>query len=325
MEQWLKSKGRKVQAEAQKRQGNKLDGLSSSGTSDSDEEELVIPKPNKKLTARTSVSAEAFGMWNKKDDFVPKFVQKSQQARDRITARLGQSFMFANLDDKEKDVVIGAMEEVHFNPKDKVITQGEDGDVLYVVDKGLLDCHKVFAQGAEATYLKTYVPGESFGELALLYNAPRAASIVCKESAICFTLDRACFNHIVKDASIRRRNRYEEFLNKVPILQSLDSYERGKISDSLVTQKFKEGDYVIREGEFGSTFFLIESGQAEALKRTTNGGENVVYQYKEHDYFGELSLLRDEPRAASIKATVSVFFVVFVLLEIECASSGEHR
>ncbi len=82
MEQWLKSKGRKVQAEAQKRQGNKLDGLdSSSGTSDSDEEELVIPKPNKKLTARTSVSAEAFGMWNKKDDFVPKFVQKSQQAR----------------------------------------------------------------------------------------------------------------------------------------------------------------------------------------------------------------------------------------------------
>jgi cAMP-dependent protein kinase regulator len=58
-----------------------------------------------------------------------------------------------------------------------VIKQGEDGDNLYVVDKGDLDCYKRFSKDAENTYLKTYKPGESFGELALLYNAPRAASI----------------------------------------------------------------------------------------------------------------------------------------------------
>lgn len=87
------------------------------------------------------------------------------------------------------------------------------------------------------------------------------------------------------------------------ILQSLDAYERSKICDVLQSQKFNAGDYVIREGEQGFTFFFIEEGKAVALKRKTDGGENVVFEYKENDYFGELALLRDEPRAASIKAT----------------------
>lgn len=47
--------------------------------------------------------------------------------------------------------------------------------------------------------MKTYVPGEAFGELALLYNAPRAASIIAKTDAVLFSLDRQTFNNIVKD------------------------------------------------------------------------------------------------------------------------------
>lgn len=155
-----------------------------------------------------------------------------------------------------------------FRPGDVVIKQGDDGDVLYVVDMGELDCFKKFTKDAEDTYLKTYVHGESFGELALLYNAPRAASIICKTESICFTLDRACFNHIVKDAAVRKRDRFEEFLNKVSILESLDVYERSKICDCLQSQKYKPGDFVIKEGEYGNTFFFIEEGKAVALKKS---------------------------------------------------------
>jgi len=85
--------------------------------------------------------------------------------------------MFSVLDDKEKDIVIGAMEECHVKPGEWVIKQGEAGDVLYVIDEGDLDCFKRFSVDGNNTYLKTYHPGEAFGELALLYNAPRAASI----------------------------------------------------------------------------------------------------------------------------------------------------
>lgn len=72
---------------------------------------------------------------------------------------------------------------------------------MFVVDEGNLDCFKRFSKNAEETHLKVYSPGDSFGELALLYNAPRAATIIAKEDSILFSLDRECFNNIVKDAA----------------------------------------------------------------------------------------------------------------------------
>ena len=60
---------------------------------------------------RASVSAEAFGEYNKKGDFKAQIVNKSEQTRDKIAARLNQAFMFQALDDNEKAVVITAMDE----------------------------------------------------------------------------------------------------------------------------------------------------------------------------------------------------------------------
>ena len=84
----------------------------------------------------------------------------------------------------------------------------------------------MFTKDGEDVYLKTYKPGESFGELALLYNAPRAASIKSNNNSVLFALDRECFNHIVKEAAVKKRQVYEDFLSKVNILQSIDNYEK---------------------------------------------------------------------------------------------------
>ena len=89
------------------------------------------------------------------------------------------------------------MNECQFKQGDDVIKQGDDGEVLYVVDSGELDCYKVFTEGAEETFLKTYVPGDAFGELALLYNAPRAATIRAKQDAVLFSFsDRPVQEHL---------------------------------------------------------------------------------------------------------------------------------
>lgn len=112
-----------------------------------------------------------------------------------------QAFMFNALDDKELNIVIDAIEEVHFEAGASVITEGDQGDCMYVLESGSLKCTKVFKGHSEPTHLKNYVPGEGFGELALLYNCPRAATITALESSVTWRLDRDTFNHIVKDAA----------------------------------------------------------------------------------------------------------------------------
>lgn len=120
-----------------------------------------------------------------------------------------------------------------------------------------MDCFKVFKKGEEAKYLKTYQPGESFGELALLYNAPRAATIKAKTDSILFELDRECFNHIVKEAAMKKREKYDNFLKGVEIFSTMDPYERSQIADALKPVKFKKGDYIVKQVNL--TSFLLEN------------------------------------------------------------------
>jgi len=215
--------------------------------------------------------------------------------------------MFSALDEKEQNIVINAMEEktfeyllhllyflTSFRPEEYVIQQGENGDNLYVVDSGKLACYKQFANNPEPTFLKNYEPGESFGELALLYNAPRAATIKAVEKSVLFALDRETFNHIVKDATMRKREEYENFLANLELTSNMDAYERSKIADAVKRVKIPAGEYVVRQvknplklpcfliiflkGEKGDVFYLIEEGEAYATKKVGESKKKKLYK-----------------------------------------------
>jgi len=100
------------------------------------------------------------------------------------------SFMFSGLDAAEKKIVVDAMSEKKCTKGEVVIKEGDEGDCLYVVSEGTLSCTKIFKGNTDPTFLKRYVAGEAFGELALLYNAPRAATIYSDEEALLYALDR---------------------------------------------------------------------------------------------------------------------------------------
>ena len=149
--------------------------------------------------------------------------------------------MFNALEPNELNIVLDAIEEITVRAGQKVITEGDQGDCMYVLNTGALVCTKVFAGTTGPKHLKNYVPGEGFGELALLYNAPRAATITATEESTLMKLDRGTFNHIVKDAAQRKREKYDNFLQIVPILQTMDPYERSKLGDAVREESFGQG------------------------------------------------------------------------------------
>ncbi|KAI8093422.1 cAMP dependent protein kinase regulatory subunit [Halteromyces radiatus] len=244
---------------------------------------------------RTSVSAESLQPTTT-HDFVKTVVPKTDEQRERIRTAIGNNFLFKNLDEEQYVDVVNAMVEKLVNTGCKVIEQGGVGDYFYIVESGTLDC---LINGEKVT---EYTAGGSFGELALMYNAPRAATIVATSDCVLWALDRVAFRMILMENTARKRRMYDQFLSEVPIFKSLEPYERHKIADALEPLQFENGQVVIKENDVGENFYLIESGNAIFYKTAPDGTQQEVNRLSNGDYFGELALLNDKPRAATVVA-----------------------
>ncbi|CAO1602931.1 MAG: hypothetical protein LQ349_004509 [Xanthoria aureola] len=263
---------------------------------------------NYHMTRRTSVSAESLNPSAADDNWKPPYHAKTADQIDRLKASVSSNFLFAHLPDESSSVVLGALVEKPIPAKDiKVISQGDAGDYFYIVEKGTFDIYINSTGSIEpgpqgmGNKVNSIGPGGSFGELALMYNAPRAATVISTEpNSNLWALDRVTFRRILMDSAFQRRRMYESFLEEVPLLSSLTIYERSKIADALETQKFSDGQTIIQEGDKGEAFFMVEQGEAEVFKK--DAGEKAIKLYKKGDYFGELALLDDKPRAASVVA-----------------------
>ncbi|GAA84967.1 hypothetical protein AtubIFM55763_003474 [Aspergillus tubingensis] len=267
---------------------------------------------NYALGRRTSVSAESLNPTSAgSDSWTPPYHEKSEEQLARLKTAVSSNFLFSHLDDDQFKSVLDALVEKPIPAKGiKVISQGDAGDYFYIVENGHFD-FMIHPSGSVqpgpegmGNKVGSVGPGGSFGELALMYNAPRAATVVSVDpKSTLWALDRITFRRILMDSAFQRRRMYEAFLEEVPLLSSLKPYERAKIADALDAIKYPAGSTIINEGDPGDAFYLLESGEAEAFK---NGVEGPVKSYKRGDYFGELALLDDKPRAASIVAKTEV-------------------
>lgn len=239
---------------------------------------LSVPPPSR--GRRTSVSAESMQPSHNQEDFVKVVIPKSEDQRARIRTAISNNFLFKNLDEEQYADVVNAMVEKREPINTHVIEQGAVGDYFYIVESGKLDC---FINGKKVT---SYGPGGSFGELALMYNAPRAASIIAVTDCVLYALDRVTFRSILMENTARKRHMYERFLEEVPIFKSLEIYERHKIADALEPINFDDKEVVIREGDIGDNFYLIESGEATFYKELPDGTQQEVMVGKKGDYFG---------------------------------------
>ena len=94
------------------------------------------------------------------------------------------------------------------------------------------------------------------------------------------------------------------------LLRNIDEYERSKLADTLKEEKYLQGEYIIKEGEEGHSLYIVLEGEVMATKKMENGNLNQLKKYSAGEYFGELSLLKNAPRAANIVAETSIAKVV---------------
>ncbi|XP_073647878.1 cAMP-dependent protein kinase type I-beta regulatory subunit isoform X3 [Tursiops truncatus] len=290
----------------------------SASQSDSHDEEVSPSPPNPMVQARHrrgGVSAEVYteedavsyvrkiskncDMQLAFQDFcLPSLViPKDYKTMTALAKAISKNVLFAHLDDNERSDIFDAMFPVMHIAGETVIQQGDEGDNFYVIDQGEVD---VYVSGEWVTNISE---GGSFGELALIYGTPRAATVKAKTDLKLWGIDRDSYRRILMGSTLRKRRMYEEFLSKVSILESLEKWERLTVADALEPVQFEDGEKIVVQGEPGDDFFIITEGTASVLQRRSPGEEYVeVGRLGPSDYFGEIALLLNRPRAATVVA-----------------------
>uniref|UniRef100_A0A914H9L2 cAMP-dependent protein kinase regulatory subunit n=1 Tax=Globodera rostochiensis TaxID=31243 RepID=A0A914H9L2_GLORO len=258
------------------------------------EEPPRLPQGNRR---RLGVSAEVPDE-NEAANYQRVMIPKNDEVQKALRAAMCKNVLFAHLDLDEEKAIFDAMFPVEKHHGETIIEQGEEGDNFYVIDTGEVD---VFVNGEFVLSIKE---GGSFGELALIYGTPRAATVVSKTDTVkLWAIDRLTYRAILMGSTMRKRKIYDEFLSKVQILADLDKWERANVADALEQCQFPSGTHVVEQGHPGDEFFIIVEGEAEVLQRPNDDSSfEVVGNLGPSDYFGEIALLLDRPRAATVVA-----------------------
>ncbi|KAG3228649.1 hypothetical protein PC129_g842 [Phytophthora cactorum] len=229
-------------------------------------------------------------------------VPKNNQTRAMITKALKAHYLFSSLDQGEIDEMIDVMAMVTVQAGESVIAQGTSGKCFYVLESGSCDIV------VDGKLVGTYTNGDAFGELALLYNCPRAATIRATTGCILWTVERTTFRKIMATTASATQLARVNFLKNVELLQRLSNNQLQKVAAALKLQRFNDGDYIIRQGEDGNTFYIIVEGTVRCTSRT--GGSDEVEKelmtLQRGNYFGEMALVLNEPRQANCIAVGAV-------------------
>lgn len=231
---------------------------------------------------------------------------KPVEVKIHLSLSLRNVFLFRHLPSEDLMRIVNAMFSVEVRKDDMIIRQGDVGDYFYLIDRGTFTAFKE-DQGTRRVLCIYYGSG-SFGELALLYNAPRAASIQADTDGQLWAVDRDTFRRIVLKGAFEKRKLYSEILRKVPILSELETYDLMNIADAVIESVYTDGMWVFHEGDTADGMYFIVSGNVVIYKKDPECEERKVQikQLEPGDYFGELGLILHKPRAAGVRASGTV-------------------
>lgn len=247
------------------------------------------------------------------DDYVKAVVDKSDRIRQLIYDAIKTNVLFENNTEDELTEIIDVFEPCSFGSGENVITQGEKGDDFFVVESGELAIYVQMAgadgvvdEDTEPIKVGNYHDGSAFGELALIYGSPRAATIRATADCRLWRIKRGWYRGVVGQHQKRLHVEKIKFLPNVKVGNKafrdvLEDDQLNTMAQLLKQEYFRKGDTIIREGEAGNTFYIIQSGDVDVYRKEF--GPDPIATLGAEKFFGEKALLKDDVRNATVVAS----------------------
>jgi len=225
-------------------------------------------------------------------------VSKSSKAKECIRKALKDNDFLKNLESEQIKELIDVMQSKDYKKGNFVIREGEPGQHLYVLEEGKCEVMK------DGKVLGEMTSGRAFGELAILYNCTRTATVRASSDLKVWCIDRTGFQTIMMKTGMQRQAEYLEFLHSVPALKGISDEGMSKLADVLDDVVYEEGEYIIHQGSEGNTFYILKKGTVDVTQRATIESQpQFVRSLSKGAYFGEKALTSGEDiRTANVIA-----------------------
>ncbi|XP_041756904.1 cGMP-dependent protein kinase 1 isoform X3 [Coregonus clupeaformis] len=234
-----------------------------------------------------------------------KSYNKSQQSQELIQTSFLENDFLKNLESGQILAIMDCMYPTTVNQGCCVIQEGDSGTLAYVLEEGKMEMTK------DAKKLLTIEPRRVFGELALLYNCNYTYTITALKNSMLWVIDRQSFQTIMVQSGLSRLAQFRELLCRVPFLRLLPEDVLMNVSDILEESRYSEGDYIIRQGATGDTFYIISSGQVKVTEKKSANDEAVLLStLSEGHWFGEKALRGEDVRTVNVIAAGDVTCLV---------------
>jgi CRP-like cAMP-binding protein len=198
--------------------------------------------------------------------------------------------------------------ELHtYEPGEVIVKEGDPGKSIYLLAHGEVEVHE--GHDEDSRTLARLVSGSVFGEMALITDAPRVASAVAIRECDILEIRPEDLEAAAEDldditwamAKFTRQRFLNYLMVTSPVFSQFAPEEKKEIFDRFTSVGVPTDDVVIREGTAGPGLYLILGGEVEVSKFEGDSRVHLA-NLKEGSVFGEISLVRDTPTTATVKA-----------------------